>query len=267
MNKEISLANDRGPIPGSLEGRMVLITGAGGGLGSAVARLAAKSGARTVLLGRSVRGLEDLHDRIVEDDSPTPTIYPMDLAGATPKDYSDLVHRIDEEYGALHGIVHTAVAFFGLAPIDHVQPLHWLHTLQINLNAPFFLTTACLPLLQRHPDARVIFIDDRFDEISEPGESKDRDIRPSHAYQGAYAASKAGLGGFAEVLADEMESIGNPRILRIAPGPMRTSLRRRAFPAENPERIPMPERAATAVVLALGPEGSLANGEIGVIER
>eukprot|EP00119_Amphimedon_queenslandica_P007179 XP_011408762.1 PREDICTED: uncharacterized protein LOC105315722 [Amphimedon queenslandica] len=267
MNKEIPLASDPGSLAGSLEGQVVLITGAGGGLGSAVAQIAAKAGAKTVLLGRSVRKLEELHDRIVEEDCPPPAIYPMDLAGATPADYSQLVDRIDEEYKALHGIVHCAAAFFGLAPIDHVEPLHWLHTLQINLNAPFFLTTACLPLLQRHLDARVVFIDDRFDGIPDRYESKDKKIDPNRAYWGAYAASKAGLEGLIDVLVDEMESIGNPKILRIAPGPMRTLLRKRAFPAENPKRIAMPEQAATEIVLALGSKCTLANGDIGVIAR
>ncbi|WP_197019028.1 SDR family NAD(P)-dependent oxidoreductase [Thioalkalivibrio sp. HK1] len=267
MNKEIPLAIDRAALSGSLEGRVVLITGAGGGLGGAVARSAAKAGARTVLLGRSVRPLEELHDRIVDEGSPPPAIYPMDLAGATPGDYSGLVDRIDEEYGALHGIVHGAAAFFGLAPIDHVEPLHWLHTLQINLNAPFFLTTACLPLLRRHPDARVIFISDRFDDPSDGDPpAEDKNTGDKCAYWGAYAASKAGLEGLARVLADEMDAIGNPKIFRIYPGSMRTSLRRRAFPAENPAEIPMPEEAADRVVFALGPGCPLANGQIGIVE-
>ncbi len=269
MTAEIPLSNDNEPLAGSLEGRVALITGAGGGLGGAVARLAAKSGAQTILLGRFVRGLEEVHDRIVEDASPRPALYPMDLSGATPGDYFRLVERIDDEYGSLHAIVHTATAFFGLAPIEHVEPLHWLHTLQINLNAPFFLTTACLPLLRRSPDARVIFIDDRFESARDSvgDESGDQSAPAASAYWGAYAASKAGLAGLVEVLAEETEAAGNPKILRIAPGPMRTGLRKRAFPAENPERIPTPEDAAAQVVLALAPRCPLENGQIGVLRR
>ena len=114
----------------------------------------------------------------------------------------------------------------------------------------------------------MIFISDRFDNPSDGDHSaEDKNTGDKSAYWGAYAASKTGLEGLARVLADEMDAIGNPKIFRIYPGSMRTSLRRRAFPAENPAEIPIPEEAADRAVFALGPGCPLANGQIGIVER
>ena len=125
----ISIPGGYSPAPDAFAGRAVLVTGAGGGLGCEVALGAARCGAEVILLGRTVRKLEAVHDRIVEAGGPPPAIYPMDLSGAGPDDYAALADRIAQAYGRLHGIVHAAAAAFsGLAPLAHLEPADWLCT-------------------------------------------------------------------------------------------------------------------------------------------
>ena len=240
----LSIPGDYVPAPDAFAGRAVLVTGAGGGLGRCVAVGAARCGAEVILLGRTVRKLEAAHDRIVEAGGPQPAIYPMDLSGAGPADYAELADRIEQAYGRLHGIVHAAAAFSGLAPLAHLEPEDWLRTVHVNLTAPFLVTTACLPLLRRVPDAAVVFVGDAH----------------ARAYWGAYAVSKAGLEGLVKVLAEEVESAGTPRVVCVRPGPMRTGLRRRAFPAEPPDAAPEPRMVAGGLLFALDPAAPIAHG-------
>ena len=243
----VSIPGDYSPAPDTFAGRAVLVTGAGDGLGRSVAIGAARCGAEVILLGRTVAKLEATHDRIVESGGPAPAIYPMDLAGAGRTDYEELAQRIAQAYGALHGIVHAASTFSGLAPLAHLEPEDWLRTLHVNLTAPYLITTACLPLLQRLPDSAVVFVGDALG-------------RRTSAYWGAYAVSKAGVEGLAKVLAEEVEAAGTPRIACVNPGPMRTALRRRAFPAEPADSVSEPDAVAGGLLFALDPAAPIANG-------
>ena len=245
----VSVPAGYAPAPGSFSGRTVLVTGAGGGLGRCVALGAARSGAEVILLGRTVRKLEATYDRIVEDEGPPPAIYPMDLSGAGLDDYTDLADRIEQTFGSLHGIVHAAAEFSGLAPIAHLEPADWLRTVHVNLTAPFLVTRACLPLLQRVPDSTVVFVGDA-------------GSRPGRAFWGAYEVSKLGIEGLANVLAEEVESSGTPRVACISAGPMRTPLRRRAFPAERPDSVHEPDAVAGAFLYALDPGSRLSDRTI-----
>src|SRR6185295_11168719 len=88
----------------ALRERVVLVTGATGGLGRATSLAAADAGATVVLLGRKVRALEKLYDEIESRGGAKPAVYPMDLAGATPRDYVDLSDSIEREFGRLDGL-------------------------------------------------------------------------------------------------------------------------------------------------------------------
>ena len=242
-----SIPGDYSPAPEAFAGRVVLVTGAGGGLGRGIALRAARCGAETVLLGHGVRGLEETHDRIVAAGGPPPAIYPMDLSGAGPGDYAELAGRIERTCGRLHGIVHAAAAFSGLAPLAHLEPLDWLRTVHVNLSAPFLVTTACLPLLQSVPDAAVVFIGDALG-------------RRARAYWGAYAVSKFGVEGLVQVLAEEVEAAGTPRVACVNPGPVRTALRGRAFPAQPRGSVPEPGAVAGGFLYALDPATPFPHG-------
>ena len=167
----LPLARHEGALPpagGSLRDRVVLVTGATGGLGRATSLAAAAAGATVVLLGRKVRALEALYDDIEKNGGPQPAVYPMDLAGATPRDYADLADSIERECGRLDGIVHAAAQFDSLQPFEQQTPEEWTRVQQVNVTAPFLLTGACLPLLKRSGDAAIVFV---FDDLERVGKA------------------------------------------------------------------------------------------------
>ena len=207
-----------------LTGRVILITGAHGGLGEVAARACAAAGATVVLLGRRVPKLTRLYDALEASAAPTPAIYPLDLAGAGPDDYTQLAESIERECGRLDGILHCAAEFKGLSSLENTPPEDWQRALQVNLSAPMLLTRACLPLLRQREDAAVVFL-------------LDDGARIGKAFWGGYAVAKFGLVGLVQVLHDELES-SPVRVHGLTPGPMRTALRGKAYFAEDPALIP-----------------------------
>lgn len=235
------------PAPGSLRERVVLVTGATGGLGRATALAAAAAGATVVLLGRKVRPLERLYDEIEALGAPKPAIYPMDLAGATPKDFADLATGVERGCGRLDGLVHAAAHFDTLQPFEQQTAEEWTRAQQVNLHAPALLTQACLPLLRRAEDAAVVFV---FDDVERVGK----------AFWGGYGVAKHALAGLASILHQETES-SSVRTHALLPGPMRTALRRAAYYGENTLVHPEPTYAAAAAVWLLGRDGAALRGK------
>jgi len=235
------------PAPDELRDRVILVTGAGDGIGKAVSLACARSGATVILLGRTVKKLEAVYDAIVEQGAPQPAIYPLDLQGATPEHYEQLADNVANEFQRLDGLLHNAARLGPLTPMDHFEPEEWARVFQVNVHAPFVLTRACLALLKNSKDARIVFT------VAEQG-------RPGRAFWGAYAASKAAAGAMMEVLADENESMPGLRVNSIDPGPTRTRLRSAGYPAENPDKLKMPEDIADRYVYLLGPGSAKVNG-------
>jgi len=240
------LPEDWAPQADSLRERIVLIVGASGGLGRASALAAAKAGANVVLLGRKVRALEKVYDEIVALNLAAPALYPLDLSGATPRDYEELATTIEREYRRLDGIVHAAAHFDGLRPASEIAPEEWMRALHVNLTAPFLMTQACLPLLQTAADASVVFV------LDDPA-------RMGKAYWGGYGAAKHAVAGIASILHEETEN-SSVRVHALLPAPMRTALRRTAYFGENTLALPTPDASAAAVVYLLGAQGSAARG-------
>lgn len=241
------LPADWSATPDALKDRVVLVTGAAGGLGKAAALAIARAGGTPILLGRKTRPLEKLHDEAVVAGA-EPAIYPLDLEGATPRDYEDMAAAIERDFGRLDGIVNCAAHFSGLQPAALVEPLDWLRTLHVNLSAPFLLLQACLPLLQRASDASVVFVADDLDLVGK-------------ANWGAYGVAKHALAGMVTILHQEWDS-GPLRVHALLPPPLRTALRRTAYFGENSMQLPAPERMAPALVYLLGADGAAARGKV-----
>ena len=218
---------DYQPRQDLLEGRTVLVAGAGDGIGRAVALALARHRATVILLGRTIRKLERVYDEIEAAGAPQPAIYPMNLEGATPKDYEDLANVIGTKFGALHGLVHMAAELGDMRPLAHYDPMTWLKVLHVNLTAPFLLTQACLGILREAPAAAVVF---SHDSVADRG----------RAYWGAYGVSKGGALTLMKILAEELESNTAVRVAAVDPGPVRTSLRLQAYPAEEREALASP---------------------------
>ena len=234
--------------PDALQDRVVLVTGAAGGLGRATALAAAASGASVVLLGRKVPQLEKVYDAVAALQRAQPAIFPMDLSGATPKDYATLAESIAKEFGRLDGIVHAAAHFDSLRPAANIQPEEWLRSLHVNVSAPFLLTQSCASLLNAAPDAAVIFV------LDDPD-------RTRRAHWGGYGVSKHALSALASILHDEWEN-GSVRVHTVVPPPMRTALRRAAYYGENTMQLPMPDEFAPALVYLLSADGASARGTL-----
>jgi NAD(P)-dependent dehydrogenase (short-subunit alcohol dehydrogenase family) len=226
---------------GLLQDRVILITGAGAGIGRALAKSAAGLGATVILLGRTVRRLEAVYDEICAAGGPTPSIFPLNLERAAGEDYDRLSAAIEEQWGHLDGLVQNAGVLGGRTPIAHHDVGDWQRVLHVNLTAPFILCRCLLPVLLKSEDASVVFTS------SGVG-------RRGKAYWGAYAVSKFGIEGLSQVLADELENKPNIRVNAINPGPTRTAMRAAAYPAEDPERLKTPEEILGPYLYLLGPD-------------
>jgi NAD(P)-dependent dehydrogenase (short-subunit alcohol dehydrogenase family) len=237
------------PAADLLQSRVILVTGAGAGIGRAAARHLAAHGATVILLGRTIRKLEQVYDEIERAGAPRPAIYPMNLEGASPKDYADLAGVLQTEFGRLDGLLHNAALFEGLTPLANYDLELWYRILQVNLNAPFLLTQALLGLLGKSADASVVFTADR---VSETG----------RAYWGAYAVAKGGAETLMKMLAGELETNTPIRVNSIDPGQVRTGLTLRAYPGRAPEEWPDPEAALAAYLYLLGPDSKGVTGQI-----
>lgn len=214
--------------------RTLLLTGAAGSLGSALAYQCARAGYATVLLDRDRRGLERLFDRIVSEGLPEPALHPLDLSAAGPDDFHQLLDALAQEFGGLTALVHCAARFEALTPLEHVQPEEWLHSVQVNLNAAWLLSAMSLPLLRAAPAARLYFL---LEDLS----------RVSGALWGPYGVSKHALRALVEQFARTCSGT-SVQVLGISPGPMQSALRSRAYHAENPLSPTSPAAVAGAIV-------------------
>lgn len=228
------------PPPGSLQDRVILVTGASGGLGSELARTCAALGARVVLTGRHVKRLEAVYDQVRAAGGPRPSIVPLDFERADASHYSALVDAVAAEYGRLDGLAHLAGLLGDRSPIEHYDVVTWMRVMHVNVNAAFILTQALLPLLRVSQDASVVF--------TTSGVSQ-----RARAYWGAYAVSKFALEGLMQVLADETDTSTHIRVNSVNPGRIRTSMRAKAYPGEDAASVPLPSQALPTYLYLLGP--------------
>ncbi|HEY3179774.1 MAG TPA: SDR family NAD(P)-dependent oxidoreductase [Casimicrobiaceae bacterium] len=211
-----------------LRDRVILITGATGGLGHPLSLACAASGATVVLHGRVLRKLEALYDKIKQGGYTEPIILPLDLAKAGADDFANVTSALEAQLGRLDALVHTAAMLGSLGPIEHQSFDSWLALLRVNVAAPMGLTRATIRLLDKADDAAVVFtLDSRGQE--------------PRAYWGGYAVTKAGVAALARELADEWEHRSRLRVNAVVPGAMRSPLRSQTHPAEDASVLPSPD--------------------------
>jgi len=220
-----------------LKDQTLLITGAAGGLGSALAGRCAAHGATVVLLDKNAKGLETVYDAIVAAGGPEPLLLPADLEGISPDDCQAIVAQLNSDFGRLNGLIHCAARFDGLTPHGHLAGDEWLRVMQANLNGPWLLTQACLPLLAESDPARCIFVLENLPRVAGP-------------HWGAYGVSKHALMALVKQLREELEHSG-VTVFGFNPGPMMTALRSQAFVRASADDAPDPEIAAERLVTIL----------------
>lgn len=219
-----------------LSGKTVFLTGAYGGLGRAVAITLAAQGANLVISDKNPKILNKMCDALVKKGLPEPIVYPMDLITSAPSDYLKLARLLEKKFGGLDVLIHCAAAFAGLTPFLLYETSRWLQGMQVNINSPVFLTQALLPLLLQTKGTIIFTLDDL--------EST------STAYWGQYGVGKAAIWHFAKELKNECEHQG-VKVKTITPPPMLTSLRKKAWPNENPDKLVKPSRVALGYLDAL----------------
>jgi len=231
-------------MPGRLSGKIALITGASRGIGAAVAERFAAEGAHLVLVARTAGGLEEIDDK-VQAAGGSATLVPIDLRDFIKID--ELAAALYERYGHLDILVGNAAEFGTFSPLGHIDPKLWGEIIDLNLTANWRLIRAMDPLLRAAPAGRAIFVTSGI-------------ARTPRAYWGPYAVSKAGLEALVKTYAAEIEK-SRVRANLINPGVVRTRLRARVFPGEDPVTLPPPESVADAFVQLALPECER-NGEV-----
>jgi NAD(P)-dependent dehydrogenase (short-subunit alcohol dehydrogenase family) len=223
--------------------RVVLVTGASRGIGRAAALAFARSGAHVVALARTQGALEEVDDAIRalrgNEDNPA-TLAPLDLRDHAAIDR--LGEAIHHRWGRLDALVGNAGILGVLSPLHHVDPKEWDDVLKVNVTANFRLMRSLDPLLRRSPAGRVAFITS--------GAASRADFR---AYWGPYATAKAALDAIARTYAAETANISSIRVMLINPGPLRTSMRAKAMPGEDPMTLRTPDELAPKIVEICSP--------------
>ena len=234
--------------PDLLQGRIILITGAGRGIGAAAALSYAAHGATVLLLGKTEDNLNEVYDQIEAAGYPQAAVIPFNLETALAHQYDELAAMVEREFGHLDGLLHNAAILGPRTPLEQLSGDNFMRVMQVNVNAMFMLTSTLLPLLKLSEDASVVFTS------SSVG-------RKGRAYWGAYGVSKFATEGLMQTLADEVEGVAPVRANSVNPGATRTGMRAQAYPGENPASNPLPEAIMPVYLYLMGPDSRGVNGQ------
>ena len=240
--------HDYHPSRDLLAGRVILVTGAGDGLGRTASLAYARHGASVILVGRTQEKLEAVYDEIRAAHLAEPLLMPLDLARAGLREFEEIASAIEHQFGRLDGLLHSAATLGTLTPLALYDLETWQKVTQVNFNAAYLLTRACLGVLEKSPDASVIFTTS---EVARRG----------RAYWGAYAAAGAALENLTQVWADELSTNTHIRMNTLDPGAVRTALRARAYPGENALTLPVPDDVMPLYLYLMGPDSRGTTGQ------
>ncbi|QNM98352.1 SDR family NAD(P)-dependent oxidoreductase [Chitinimonas koreensis] len=239
---------DFAPPADYLKDRVILVTGAGQGLGEVAALALAAHGATVVLTGRNEKKLGRVYDAIEAAGGAKPAAIPVDLAAMGDQDCVNFANLIWKEFDQLDGIVHCANGFNHLSPLVNQKLEEWVSMYRANVAAPFAITRAALPLLKRADDASVLFVVEQ--HAFDP-----------KAYWGGFVTTRAGQAALAAVAADEWDKPPFPRVNVLVPGPVKSPFRTKTHPAENKDAMPAAAEMAPAFLWLAGPASREVRGQ------
>ncbi|HYI64297.1 MAG TPA: SDR family NAD(P)-dependent oxidoreductase [Allosphingosinicella sp.] len=219
-------------MTGFLEGKRALVTGAGRGIGAAIAEALAAEGAHVVLVARTAADLEGVEERIHAAGG-SATIAPLDLTGQDG--IAKLAAAMAGRWDALDLIVLNAAMLGSLGPVAQIDGKEFNKVLTLNLLAQQALIAAFDPMLRRSEAGRVLAV------TSSVGAGP-------RAYWGAYGASKAALENLVLAYGQEVGNVTPIKVAVVDPGSTATQMRARAFPGEDPATLKPPRAVADAVV-------------------
>lgn len=232
-----------------LKDKVILVTGAGDGIGKEAAITYAKHGATVILLGRTTKKLEAVYDYIEKHQYPQAAIVPLNLDGAAEHDYIELANTIENEFGHLDGILHNASLLGERTSLATYDPTLFEQVMRVNVTSQLMLNQALLPIMQKAEHASIIFTS------SGVG-------RKAKANWGAYAVSKFATEAMMQLLSSELESLSpNIRANAINPGATRTNMRANAYPDEDPKTLPTTEEIMPIYLYLMGKDSLTVNGK------
>ncbi|WP_394248291.1 YciK family oxidoreductase [Vibrio profundi] len=233
--------------PNALKDKVILVTGAGAGIGRQAALSFAEHGATVILLGRNVKNLEFIYDEIESAGYPQPAIIPLDLKGATKQNYLDMAETIEGQFGRLDGLLHNAGVLGTLSPFDQVEEDTFDDVMQINVKAQFLMTQALLPVIKKSEAGRVVFTSST---VGHQGRT----------FWGSYAISKFATEGMMQILADELSDTPI-RVNAINPGATQTRMRAKAYPGEDANTLKTPLDIMPLYLHLMDPSMTETNGQ------
>ena len=230
-----------------LRDKIILITGAGDGIGREAAITYATHGAQLILLGRTQSKLQAVHDELVARGAHPPLLITLDLLQAHSAEHHALALQLGQHFSRLDGLLLNAGLLGSLTPVAKIAEQEWQQVLQVNLTAPMLMIQALLPLLSASPSASVI--------LTSSGVG-----RRGRANWGSYAVSKFGTEGLMQVLADELQHT-SIRVNCINPGATRTQMRAQACPDEDPDTLKTAAELMPLYLYLMGDESRARHGE------
>jgi len=231
----------------ALKDKIILVTGAGAGIGKQAALSYAEHGATVILLGRTVKKLEQTYDEIEAAGYVQPAIIPLDMKGASKQNYIDMAETIEQQFGRLDGVLHNASLLGVISPFDQISEETFDDVMQINVKAQFLMTQALLPILHNSDDARIVYTSS---SVGHKG----------RAFWGTYSISKFATEGMMQILADELTDTAI-KVNAINPGATRTGMRATAYPAEDSHLLKTPLDIMPLYLYLMAPEGKEINGQ------
>lgn len=232
-----------------LQDKIILVTGAGDGIGKVAALTYAKYGATILLLGKTQSKLEAVYDQIESLGLAEPAILPMDLEKATFAQMNETATLIQKEFGRLDGVLHNAAILGALTPLEMYDPITFEQVMRVNSTAVFMLTQALYPLLMNAQSGSVVFT------------SSSVGAKP-RAFWGAYALSKQAVEGMSAIFTQETYKHTTLRFNVINPGATRTNMRAHAFPGEDPNTLKTPDEIMAPYVYLMTDMASGVKGQV-----
>ena len=231
-----------------LKDRIILVTGAGDGIGKAAALAFARLGATLILVGKTVEKLEQVYDQIEREGGAQPAIVPLNLETASAIEYRNIADSLNQEFGRLDGLLLNAAILGDMRPLEFYPVDLFEKVMKVNVNAQFLLVRHLMPLLRQSDQGSIIFT------TSSVG-------RVGRANWGAYAISKFATEGMMQTLADETRNTSAIKVNCINPGATRTRMRANAYPAEDPATVCPPEAVLNLYFYLMGKDSAGVTGQ------
>ena len=221
-----------------MKGKIVLVTGANGGLGTFVTRALLDAGATVVGLSREIQQSEF--------NNPNFTALPAEISTAAGA--KTAVDSLVSRFGKLDILAHTVGGFAGGQSIAETDDATFQRMFDVNLNSTFYLLRAAIPVMRKTGNGRIVAIGSR--AALEPG-----------AGVGAYSASKAAMVSLIRTVAQENKDVGITANV-ILPGTMDTPANRKVMPTADFSKWVRPAAVASLIAWLVSDAGKDVNGAV-----